>query len=69
MFEKTREKEESEREVDENQISISDLEEQNPEVTTDTANSTDNKPDDTDGDEASVFEEEPSAEDDIIDVD
>lgn len=73
MFEKTREKEESEREVDENQISISDLEEQssdeNPEVTTDTANSTDNKPDDNSGDEASVFEEEPSAEDDIIDVD
>lgn len=74
MFEKTREKEESEREVDENQISISDLETQNAEENPE-QNATDdestNKNDGINDGEAAVNDEvdEPSAEDDIIDVD
>lgn len=71
MFEKTREKEESEREVDENQISISDLEAENQEQN---ANSVDTPTDESndgesDGETPVIEAEDPSADDDIIDVD
>ncbi|MBE6537351.1 MAG: SMC-Scp complex subunit ScpB [Ruminococcaceae bacterium] len=74
MFEKTREKEDAEREVDENQISINDLEnenteeniEQNGDITSEenakaVIEETENA--------ASEVEDEPSAEDDIVDID
>jgi segregation and condensation protein B len=71
MFEKTREKEESEREVDENQISISDLEAENQEQN---ANSVDTPTDESndgesDGETPVIEAEDPSADDDIVDVD
>ena len=74
MFEKTREKEDAEREVDENQITISDIEnenteensKQNTELTTETNDEFAAEPKAND---ESVVEDEPSAEDDIIDVD
>ena len=75
MFEKTREKEESEREVDENQISIEDIESQNADKNigqnTDKPNSDDGSTDGGENAEAvsEIETEEPSAEDDIIDVD
>ena len=72
MFEKTREKEDAEREIDENQISITDIENENAEEnteqnetnpdaaeTTAIAEATDSTPENDD---------EPSAEDDIIDI-
>ena len=74
MFEKTREKEDSEREVDENQISISDIENANTEENVEqnieeaVADSEASKTDNADG-EFIDTEEEPSAEDDIIDFD
>lgn len=74
MFEKTREKEDSEREVDENQISISDIENSNTEENVEqnieeaVADSEASKTDNADG-EFIDTEEEPSAEDDIIDFD
>ena len=72
MFEKTREKEEAERAQDENQISIDDVEtdesaeniEQNSDTDTDTGGES-GEGADSDGE----LSEEPSAEDDIIDVD
>ena len=71
MFEKTREKEESEREVDEHQISISDLEAENQEQN---ANSVDTPTDESndgesDGETPVIEAEDPSADDDIVDVD
>lgn len=71
MFEKTREKEESEREVDENQISISDLEAEKQEQN---ANSVDTPTDESndgesDGETPVIEAEDPSADDDIVDVD
>lgn len=74
MFEKTREKEESDREVDENQISIEDIDPQSEaipaEQSTETDGATDNGADEGNTDTAETIEvEEPSAEDDIIDVD
>lgn len=74
MFEKTREKEEADRNQDENQITIDDVEnaesgentEQNPSVVPNTADDIA----DTDGENTdSDIADEPSAEDDIIDVD
>ncbi len=76
MFEKTREKEEAERNQDENQISIDDVE--NEETSENTESNTDINTD-TDGDvgegsgegedSGAELSDEPSAEDDIIDVD
>lgn len=76
MFEKTREKEEAERNRDENQISIDDVE--NEETSENTEPNTNVNPD-TDGDvgegadegedSGTELSDEPSAEDDIIDVD
>lgn len=74
MFEKTREKEEADRNQDENQITIDDVEnaesgenaEQNPSVVPNAADDIA----DTDGENTdSDIADEPSAEDDIIDVD
>ena len=72
MFEKTREKEDAEREIDENQISITDIENENAEENTE-QNETN-----PDAAETTAIEEvtdstpenddEPSAEDDIIDI-
>lgn len=74
MFEKTREKEESEREVDENQISINDIENENTDENSkqnseDTTESTDTNAAEIAESDSSEVEEEPSAEDDIIDID
>ena len=74
MFEKTREKEESDREIDENQISIEDIDPQSEEApteqSTETASTTDNGADEGDTDTVQTLDvEDPSAEDDIIDVD
>ena len=74
MFEKTREKEDAEREVDENQISINDLENENQgensEQNADAIESTgiEATQNEADSNEITV-DDEPSAEDDIIDVD
>ena len=78
MFEKTREKEEAERNVDDNQMTITDIENENSEVNAEqneTQNEIHNDAEATDqAIESAVSEvsddiEEPSAEDDIIDVD
>ena len=72
MFEKTREKEEAERNQDENQITIDDVE---SEETAENVEQTANDGTDTDGDVGegtnsdTELSDEPSAEDDIIDVD
>ena len=74
MFEKTREKEDAEREVDENQISINDLENENQgensEQNADAIGSAgiETAQNEADSNEITV-DDEPSAEDDIIDVD
>lgn len=73
MFEKTREKEEAERNRDENQISIDELNNENTEENAeqnqqDGIKATDDTDGETDG-TTDCAPEEPSAEDDIIDVD
>ena len=74
MFEKTREKEDAEREADENQISINDLENENTEENIEQngdVTSEENAKAVTEETEsaASEVEDEPSAEDDIVDID
>lgn len=72
MFEKTREKEDAEREIDENQISINDLENQdeNPEQNADASEDSTAAPVENEADSSEeIVDDEPSAEDDIIDVD
>ena len=74
MFEKTREKEEDEREKDENQISIDEIEVEEIAKNTEQneANEKKSTTESNDGEGESVTSEmsdEPSAEDDIIDVD
>ncbi len=74
MFEKTREKEDAEREVDENQISINDLENENQSENSEqnaiTGENTENDSAQNEEDSHEVtVDDEPSAEDDIIDVD
>lgn len=70
MFEKTKEKEDAERSVSEGQLSITDIENEVTEAITDTEQNepaTENIAD-TSAPEA-ITDDEPSAEDDIIDVD
>ena len=73
MFEKTKEKEESEREIDENQLTISDLEAENAEdtdkVETNTLDSADESAGGGEEEAVAIEADEPSADDDIIDVD
>ncbi|MBQ9070344.1 MAG: SMC-Scp complex subunit ScpB [Clostridia bacterium] len=73
MFEKTREKEDSEIQADENQISIEDLETQNSEENTEQNSEEATTEVETTSEESSeennIADDEPSAEDDIIDVD
>ena len=69
MFEKTREKEDSEREVDENQITINDLENENTEENTEqNTEKAENAIAEVPETENSEIEDEDSAEDDIIDI-
>ena len=73
MFEKTREKEDSEIQADENQISIEDLEtqnsEENTEQNTEEATTEVETTSEESSEENNIADDEPSAEDDIIDVD
>jgi len=73
MFEKTREKEDAEREVDENQITINDIENENsgenPEQNSDETKNETEETVTTVTEEVSEDVDEPSAEDDIIDID
>jgi len=70
MFEKTKEKEDAERAVSEGQLSISDIENEVENVATDTepTDKTAEEADDSSATEV-ITEDEPSAEDDIIDID
>ena len=73
MFEKTREKEDAEREIDENQITINDIENENNDEKSEqnaadealSEESADNPQSEIQNEE----EDEPSAEDDIVDID
>ena len=73
MFEKTKEKEEAERQVDEDQITISELEAEAEALeTAEPANEAKNDAEDIKTEEETKtddYEDEPSAEDDIVDVD
>ena len=75
MFEKTRDQENAERESDENQLSINDIENENTEENTEqNSEATDNSENDTpDVNEQTAkvedIDDEPSAEDDIVDID
>ena len=72
MFEKTREKEDAEREIDENQISITDIENENTEENTEQNETNPDAAETTAIEEATDStpenDDEPSAEDDIIDI-
>ncbi len=70
MFEKTREKEDSEREIDENQITINDLENENPKENQEQNQSDTNETlNDDNVTEALDIDDEESADNDIIDID
>ena len=68
MFEKTREKEDAEREVDENQISISDIEAEASDETLAEGTEAQTADAPVENEVSAEEHDEPSAEDDIIDV-